>query len=512
MSVVVFVGAFFGCLVLNLDELQQPPPWDAAMGVFTPAIELARSGFDFADLLGKPGWFKGGPNVYTLSPLTWFTALAFVVFSPPTAITFLHIFHIAITALLVMMVFRVGREFLGPWLAVASAILVGCLPLVIVQTAYMYAEILVAVTSLLVIENLAQDKRWRAIAWGCLGLSLKASGLVSIGLIFAAIAVRSEPIKTRLRYLGGLVLATAMVFYPWTIQTDDVPKSFVANAEHFWSAFRQFLEIYVWRRMEVVPDVNVVLVISGLITLLMFERHFNGLRDGPSQTGLVPYPVSLLQINVVGFLCFILSVCAYGATFWMLPRYVVQVLPLAWLGLIWCVQEIVARMGKRTWMTQAVVAILVLIIAGVQFTNRDGRFYEPYHLRVFSLVERDESYKDFMLMQQDVARTLVAFPDHVPKYYPRPMGYFVSYPEMGYVDQRIENGYFISEKVPEKSANPEVFPDHFVFAMSNDGHGGELLNQLRKRLLQHGGYSIGVVTHSHGSFKGWVLEVKRKAS
>jgi len=84
--------------------------------------------------------------------------------------------------------------------------------------------------------------------------------------------------------------------------------------------------------------------------------------------------------------------------------------------------------------------------------------YRPFKGLVFSLVEKDKSYTNFLYVKQALAEIAITVPPETPKFFPRAMSYFLKYPEMGYVDEPVQNGFFV--------------------VLSNASHGAEILRSV----------------------------------
>ena len=88
----VFLGFFIFVCVLNWDARYEKPVWDTAAGVFSPAIYLYETGFDFYGLLEEPGFRQAGPNVHVYTPITIVTAAVMWLFNGDTeSVNFWHL-------------------------------------------------------------------------------------------------------------------------------------------------------------------------------------------------------------------------------------------------------------------------------------------------------------------------------------------------------------------------------------------------------------------------------------
>ena len=127
-------------IILKHDVLLAPPVWDTAMGVFPPAIYLYENNFDVLSLLKEPNWWEAGPNVHSLSLVTWVIALVMNL-TNDAGHTFLvlHSLTFLLTAFGLTYYVRLVRSFgIDASIAFASALFVLVFPLVLVQVGYMY--------------------------------------------------------------------------------------------------------------------------------------------------------------------------------------------------------------------------------------------------------------------------------------------------------------------------------------------------------------------------------------
>jgi len=82
--------------------------------------------------------------------------LFFILFTNPAdAIVALHLFHFLISAINLTALFKFSKPIIGSVYAGGITLVVAVFPLYVVQTGYMYAEILLALTSILTLKALA---------------------------------------------------------------------------------------------------------------------------------------------------------------------------------------------------------------------------------------------------------------------------------------------------------------------------------------------------------------------
>ena len=183
-------GLWFAAIgLLKWGVLFEPPVWDAAMGVFPPAIFLYESGFDIHALLQQGNWWQGGPNVHSLSLYTWLIAFVMHATNDPSA-TFavLHGLTFAgVAAALVAFSRTLARDRLPDALIFSGTVLLLCLPLVLVQVGYLYTEIWVMAFGLYA-WSAWRTKRFRiAVAFAVATLFIKMTGIAIAACVGAAL-------------------------------------------------------------------------------------------------------------------------------------------------------------------------------------------------------------------------------------------------------------------------------------------------------------------------------------
>ena len=176
----VTLSWFLVIVALNQGMLFAPPVWDTAMGVFPPALYLYQNSFDIGSLILEENWWQGGPNVHSLSLVTWIIAAVMKVTGDPGA-TFLalHVSTFFLMAWGLMVYGRLLRGFgFGPVAAVAGCAFVLVFTVHLVQVSYMYTEIPVMVCSIAAV-NLWRRGRIDFAIWICvLALFIKFTAVV----------------------------------------------------------------------------------------------------------------------------------------------------------------------------------------------------------------------------------------------------------------------------------------------------------------------------------------------
>ena len=112
---------------------------------------------------------------------------------------------------------------------------------------------------------------------------------------------------------------------------------------------------------------------------------------------------------------------------------------------------------------------LIVVFLGM---NQSGILYPTFKGSAFSIVERDMSYRDSLVLQRSIAAACEGLPADVPKFVSRDMAFFLSYEELGYVSKPLDRVYFV---LNTNIRSVEQLPPHSFLVFSNVTHGGEIL-------------------------------------
>ena len=157
----------------------QTPVWDGSMSVFPAAITLAESGFDLGNLLDQPGYADGGPNVHSLSLVTWLTAAVIaLVGDSPALFPVLHVIHFAIAAATMAGLLRFAQAVLGAWLGAAASLTVLLFPLVLTQAGYLYLEFPMLGVAVFAALAWSRGNLPMSISWSAAAVLIKGSGII----------------------------------------------------------------------------------------------------------------------------------------------------------------------------------------------------------------------------------------------------------------------------------------------------------------------------------------------
>lgn len=450
-------------LVLEAHALLAPPIWDSAMGVFPPAIYLHESGFDIRQLLQEPNWWRGGPNVHSLSLFTWFVAIVLHATRTP-GLTF-FVVHCTTFLLVAWSLAHYARSLRSLGLDARSAIAAGGLvlltPLVLVQVGAMYTESWVMAFGILAWSKWQAGRSGTAVAMCILALFVKMTGIaifVCVGILLSISPLRARSV--RIAQLASMLAALFVVrsLAGWL--------GAVPHAGPRWGDASTLAPIML-ERLIAIPDVT--LLLCGALCIAALElfhllagrgaRAFrSGLdaRDGARLLCLAMVPV--FTLGIVGSI--------FSETIF-LPRYLVPVVPFAVAALSLATIDRI-RPARVRW--------ALLAACAVQLSNYGGALY-PDRQDGFSILERSHAYRDFHWTQVDLIDAIVAAPRDRPIFVSRDLDYMLSSPLMGYVDERPENVLPIYLP-PHPGRSIGEYPEEFLLGFSTASLGGEEIIRL----------------------------------
>ncbi len=489
-----FVCWFVAVLLLEYPSLLEPPVWDSAMGIFPAAIYLYETGFDIRSLLQQGNWWEGGPNVHSLSLLTWFIAAVMkVTDSPETTFAVVHLLTFGVFAWTLLLFTRVLTSFglAAPTVLAAAGFLL-LMPVVLVQAGYMYTESLVMAASVAAWSYWRENRRGLAVAVCVVGLFVKLTAIAIAACVLFVVVVSARPLR---RASGVMVLAIpAAVFVNLSLASwlgaSPRPRS-------SWGTPQALMASLV-DRIQAVPDLLWLFVgalLSTILYVLLRIRRDRGLdvltRDDPdSGSRLICLAMPLvLSAGVV--------VMIYDGVLF-LPRYLVPAVPFA--------------IGSILLFAAAIRAervAFVLLVGACLFSaaNYGGRFYSPDY-RSFSVVERSHAYRDFHAVQVDAIRRLAAKPAEIPAFVSREVDYMTSHRMMGYVQRPVANIHPIYLP-PHRQRTLDQFPEEFFLLRTNSGHGGEEMDRLLKAARNSAAYSVSPWTIDRAGFRAVFYWVRR---
>lgn len=443
---VLFLAWFALILLLKWPTLTQPPVWDGSMSVFPAAITLAENDFDLGYLLEQPGYADGGPNVHSVSLVTWLTAGIIWLLGDTSALfPLIHLVHFAIAAATMAGLYRFAKPLLGNVMSATALVAVLLFPLVLTQAGYMYLEFPMLAATTFALLSWTGGRLAQTTFWSVAAVLIKGAGII----VPAAIAGMAlfDPRPTHRDRRSGLVvlllsttvLAVAMWVTPGGSGATDL---------------RDHLAVMI-QYLRQVPDLLILMVGYLAATVLLApwrpkpggDRSVEPVRDDEQNRLL---SVAFLFAAFFGFYLLVPVVLGIAAP--ILPRYYVQVFPFAIVGLL---------AALRLKLDDRVLVLLLLLMMVWSGINRNGDMYADNNINSFALIERSGAYTDLLDLQIMGIRALQDLPGSIPVFYDQPAHYKLGYPLMGYAEEGLANGHSIRHELPFRNGRLEDFPPEF---------------------------------------------------
>jgi hypothetical protein len=497
-GVVFFVAALVAVLALKWSTLHQPPVWDSTMGLFPAAITLSETGFDLWDLVHQPGSMAGGPNNHSLSVVTWLTAVIIRIFGEsrhlfPT----LHLVHFLLTALALTGLYLFARPVVGRGVAGLVSVTVLLFPVFLTQAGYMYFEIPLVVCTIFALLSWSRGQVGRTLLWVGLASLTKESGIL-VGIALAAAALLQAGPYARRFVRAGTLLAVPV----FVLMIQIVFLLSVEEASGFERpTYGAYLLNDVWSFLRAVPDLLALVVFFLLIALVKSPERLRILTgDSPSDAD---HRRGLVDLIVYAFVGFYLLFPLTGVEMHVLPRYYVQIVPFLFLGLVDFGQT---RFGRRA------TGIGLAIFAFVFVMNRKGElYYPPVPANEFAIAERSSEYLDLLSAQRQAIDALADLPDETAIIYGLPEHFLLSYPTMGYVDEKPSNGTCLMLEEPYSGGRLADYPDDFTMLYNYLWLGGLRMQALLKQARENPAWKVGFAYFEEGPFKTYHFRLVRKA-
>ncbi len=493
-NLAVFIALFALILLLKWSTLTQPPVWDSSMSVFPAAITLAETGFDLGALLDQPGYAEGGPNVHSTSLVTWLTAAVIsLVGTGPALFPVLHITQFLIAALAFTGLFRLGEIAMGNRLALATTVTALAIPVVFTQVGFMYLEIALLATAIHAVLAIQRGHLVMAAALATTAVLIKGSGLFLAGALVATVLLTQRPWRKKLRSMAVLATPPILVIL-FIFDQAVIEPSFT------YGIFRWETSWY----LRHIPDVMLLLLLFAIGAVLALRsdlrRDSHSPRDmDPSRTVLISAALVVLAFMIFFFVALPLT----GKFLSVLPRYYTAVIPFIVLGLA----TIAHRMQARTAAFVGLAVILAFSIA-----NRNGDFYADNDHENFALIERSGAYVDLLELQRMGIDALTVAATDQPAFYSHPDHYRLSYPEMGYAAQRLQDGHNLKTDLPYSAGDLADYPDTFVMLHDWNWLGGEVVKLVWNQALADPNRRVEERTISVGTFESTLVFVSTPKS
>lgn len=490
--------AAFGLAVVVLlhDRLDQPPVWDGATGLFPAAIVLAGNGFDLPDLLSRPGWAHGGPNIHQLSSVTWSTAVVLrLVPERERWLPLLHGIHFALAAGLLLGCYRLGALLLPRPLALATAGVLLLYPLYQTQASCLYMELPLALCSVFALHAAACRHVRTAALWSVLACSVKEAGLVVPVALAVAAALERGSAKERLRRVAWFAVPAGL-FVALQLAV-AVPVEAVSGVHP--AAYGEQLRDAV-RKLQMVPDLVALLFAFAVFAALALPAGLRALRAGAGGCrGDRARALALLGVGA--FAGFYLLVPLTDVEVYVLPRYYLQIAPLL---LIACADLAVRLSGSRG--ASVVLALLALFFAANRHGDLDG-VYPSVPGNEFSLAERSAEYRDLLAVQRRLLSAAAALPADLPVLYGLPEHFFLHYPRMGYADGPLPDGHCVWLEPRLRRARLADLPERFAILYDFVGYGGRELQSLLRQARADPARRVRITRFEQGRYRTLLFEV-----
>jgi hypothetical protein len=491
--------AWLAVFALLREAIAEPPVWDAATGLFPAAFVLAENGFDLLDLLSRPGWAHGGPNIHQLSAVTWLTALlVWVVPAREVWLPLLHVLHFAIAAGTLVGAWRLAALVLprAPAAAVAAATLAS--PLFQVQAASLYTEMPLALCTVWAVHAAARDRLGRALVWSALACAVKEAGVIVPVALAAAAALSRGPARRRLARTSLLLLpAAASIALQLGV---SVPVEAAWGVRPIpWS--EQLRDVA--RKLRVVPDLALLLAGFAAFAAAALPEARRALREGEGGAASRARALSILLLGA--FAGFHLLVSTTGVEVYVLPRYYVQVLPLVLIGCADLARRLVSARAAL-----AAPALLALFFA----LNRHGDFAGLYPEVVgneFSLAERSLEYRDLLAAQRELVAAASGLPPELPVYYGLHEHFLFAYPRLGYAPAPLRGGRCIWLDAGLRRARLADLPERFAILYDFIGYGGVQLQALVREAERDPARRVRATAFQRGRYRTLLFVVEPAA-
>ena len=479
--------------LLKFPDLLEPPVWDSAMGVFPPAIYLYETNFDIFSLLRESDWWQGGPNVRSLSLLTWFIALLMIMTQSPVAVFFaVHALTFAAVAWAIFLYTRIlFSHRINAFTVLVAGLVVLLVPVVLVQVGYMYGEILVLVCSIAAWDRWRDEKPLSALLYCTIGIFIKLTGVaIAVCILIAIVAC---PKRWDIR--RGLVFALipAVVYIRLSLSSWLGSESLPQGEWHIFSFFQS-----AQLRLVAVPDLALVLflgvggsVLLG-IHLLLHKRLLAFLTSPSIVNSSIIVCISMPVVFIAGVAFQLHNEMLF------LTRYMVPLIPFAIGSTLFYAQLI---------NEQRVVQVLLLVMAGFSIINTNGVFYSSNFIN-FSVVERSHAYREFHGLQKDLLQEIESGYNDVPIYVSREIWYMASHPMMGYINRQVHELRPIFRN-DYRERELHEYPDEFILLKSNRSHGGQEMVKLHHAAVSTGSYQISNKVFKRAGFEADLLHFKR---
>lgn len=505
----LFVVSLVLILALKWPALVQPPVWDEAASVFPAAITLVRSGFDFGALAGLPGYAQGGPNCHAFSLVTWYTACVLALTGGGTlAWVILHAVQFVMGALFLTVLLLLARPLVGAPVALVVAAAAFCQPMIGVQFGYMYLEVPMLALSTAAFLAYARGRYGVTAVLITLAVWCKETGVIAAGALILAPLVEGPRWRPAMRRAALLAVGPlAVMACNMLIFVPAAPPRALGVLQSITFTLRLTRNTY----LQYVPDVFLCAAGGLLLALVMLPAACRELGAGRPDAAAAADDEArarrrtrfLAAATVVLFCGFhFIAVPIQVGDFAFLPRYLVQLLPFAFL---------LFAGGARRLFSERATVMTGLLVVGLFLANRSGWLYGYQKIpfdNAFGLAERSEEYLDAYLAQRDGVRALAALPPEVPLFYSLPEHYLLQYPEMGYAPGPLAQGHCLFHEAPYNRPKLQDFPPQFYLFYFYPWLGGQQARHVAAQAQQSPDHRLEeVAVYRHGRYYSVIMRV-----
>jgi hypothetical protein len=518
LSIIVFISFFAMVMVLNMALINMPPVWDS-VAVFSSAIYLYEHDFDIFGLLRQDGYVNGGPNIHSLSIISFITYLFILLGKGKQEFFFpaLHIVQFFFVALVLTCTFFAASKIFGRLLGILITLTVLFYPLFLVQAGYLYTEIPGAAFFMCALCAWASRYMLISLIMAALACMVKSFGIVLISsLVILILFDKFISRKDKMIWVTSLIAVVIGI---------ELFKFIFSSTLKYTLGLKGYLYYFIsiFSTLNVVPDLK-LLVTVALVMPWVFSLNWksgkqvnaisaisNMVSGDISQRLLVS--VYLVPIIFVGFIA---AIPLSGTLFFPLLRYYIWILPLLLMGALYA-GLLAIRAYRQNLPIASENKVLVVFLVGLIFffsANRDGRYYPSLlesEMYSFSLVERSYEYIDFYKIKHDSVVSLAQLQKELPVFVTRGEYYFMSSPLMGYLKKKPRKIFLLVNK-PYIDSNPSDFPDDFLMLdiPTRILHGGGVVKQILEKVRSDSNYAVEELAHHQvGPYKSTIYHISK---
>lgn len=435
---VFLLGVFVFLLAWKARQLDSPPYNEYVEAIWTEAVFLAETDFDYQRLFFEESQIEaGGVRSYSVCIMPSLMAVLIRSFSPRVSILLYHLFVLACASLVITWTYFRLRRHVPPVWALGATAGTFTIPLFNTQLEMLGLELPVTVGVLLA-ASFIDARRWvpAALASGiCFFLKPSAAPIIpaTCAYMVLVLAVRRRPFRTAERSLyAGLVTSLLVAFgVAQAIRFGTRGAHIVAS--EWWTA--PLVSVFFWFLMS-----PYFFILMPILAVRAAAIYFPKTR---LRRGLLMTPIrwlrrawSVLRVGIARrpdlVFAWIFTASLLGASllFLFTARYLVAALPMTAVILA---DAIVPRRGRATF---GVVILAILLVHNV--TGAGGAWLLPlfpHDVRTWSFPERSLEYRSDHASTIAAARYLEAANTGEPLLVGKLFTHILSSPAFGFVAQ-----------------------------------------------------------------------------